>query len=103
MCCYQQTALLSLLSPQCPTMSRLALLSSVLVAATLANPDMERSQQFQQWQRRHGVEYRSQVEAEYRLAVFTSNMEDVEAHNRGNISTYTRAANKWSDLTQVLH
>ena len=81
----------------------MALLSSLVLVLTLANPDMERSQQFQQWRRRHGVEYRSRAEAKYRLAVFTANMEDVEAHNRGNTSTYTRGANKWSDLTQVLY
>ena len=46
-----------------------------------------------------GKEYSSIEELEYRLTVFQSNVNLIEAHNSDASSTYTLAVNEFTDLT----
>jgi len=73
----------------------IALLSSSMM--TLNNTTAQ--DQFESFKAKYGKSYESDVEHSFRLAIYTSNMNEIAAHNAKDGITYTKGENQFTDLT----
>jgi len=67
----------------------------MLAATTLDSSN----NQFESFKSAHGKSY-TEVEENYRLAVFNSNVAKIESHNADSTQTYKMGINQFTDLTQ---
>lgn len=73
------------------------LIASALVAATMAKEDMTHA--FLKWATKHGKEYKSLAEFEFRLIQFIRTHSEIAKFNHSN-GTSTVGHNKFSDWTE---
>jgi cathepsin L len=73
-------------------------IGAAAVAAAASRPDSDYSVLFEAWRRQHGKEYKTLEEYFARKAIFTANIDMIEAHNAQKLS-WTMGANAFTDLT----
>jgi cathepsin L len=73
-------------------------LAFLLIALPLCLFALSAEESFGSWMAVHGKDYKSKFEYNYRLAVYKSNLDFIENHNRQNLG-FTCAMNQFGDLT----
>jgi cathepsin L len=69
-----------------------------LIALPLCLLAVSLQDSFNSWAAVHGKDYKSKYEYNYRMAVYKSNLDFIESHNRQNLG-FTVAMNQFGDLT----
>jgi len=76
----------------------LAVIAALAVAFSMIADTTTSVDQFDAFIAKHGKSY-SDSEYAYRYSVYVANMEEINTHNAKNGITYTKAENKFADLT----
>jgi len=72
----------------------------LLIASLICINAMTAEGSFRLWMQKHNKDYNNDMEFQYRLGVYRSNLQFIEEHNRLN-KGFTVAINKFADLTNV--
>jgi len=75
----------------------LALIATLVMAATMTM-NTNTNSTWESYKSAHGKSYETEEDA-YRMAIYMMNEQEVAFHNSDSTQTYTKAINKFSDMT----